>query len=412
MFVCFIGFQSIEAKNTIEIDTARFTKYKGIVIDSKTKKPLEFATLTINTTNISTITNTQGKFSLKVPKIYTDKSITVSYLGYTSQIIKLKDLDNKKNTIRLETHIEQLSEVNISIKDAESLLKKVLKSKNDNYFGSPTTMTAFYRETIKKRNTYVSLTEAVVEINKHPYTSGRNDFVKLYKSRKSTNYKKLDTLTLKLRGGPFSTLRLDVMKNPTLLFTDNAFENYNFYFQKSTKIDNKPIYVLRFEQKKKVKDPLFYGKLYIDANTYALTNAEFSLNLKDQKKAAPFFILKKPKKAEVLPIKADYRVDYRVKNGKWYYGYSRIDLGFKIDWDKRWFNSVYYSSMEMAITDWKINENKDFFKPKNRLKRSVIMSDEASGFSDPDFWGEYNVIEPEKPIENAIKKIQRQLKRL
>ena len=49
-------------------------------------------------------------------------------------------------------------------------------------------------------------------------------------------------------------------------------------------------------------------------------------------------------------------------------------------------------------------------KVKDRLKSSVIMSDEASGFSDPEFWGEYNLIEPEKPIETAIKKIQKQLK--
>ena len=40
------------------------------------------------------------------------------------------------------------------------------------------------------------------------------------------------------------------------------------------------------------------------------------------------------------------------------------------------------------------------------------MSDEASGFSDPEFWGEYNVIEPEKPIESAIKKIQKQLEKI
>jgi hypothetical protein len=40
------------------------------------------------------------------------------------------------------------------------------------------------------------------------------------------------------------------------------------------------------------------------------------------------------------------------------------------------------------------------------------MMDKASGFSDPDFWGAYNVIEPEKSIEFAIKKIKKQLKKL
>jgi hypothetical protein len=35
--------------------------------------------------------------------------------------------------------------------------------------------------------------------------------------------------------------------------------------------------------------------------------------------------------------------------------------------------------------------------------------EEVSGFADPEFWGEYNVIEPEKPIEQAIRKIQRKM---
>jgi hypothetical protein len=37
------------------------------------------------------------------------------------------------------------------------------------------------------------------------------------------------------------------------------------------------------------------------------------------------------------------------------------------------------------------------------------MEDAVEGFNDPDFWGDYNVIEPEQPIENAIKRIQRNL---
>jgi hypothetical protein len=48
---------------------------------------------------------------------------------------------------------------------------------------------------------------------------------------------------------------------------------------------------------------------------------------------------------------------------------------------------------------------------KARLRPNVIISDEASGFADPDFWGEFNVIEPEKSIETAIKKIQKQLEK-
>ena len=67
----------------------------------------------------------------------------------------------------------------------------------------------------------------------------------------------------------------------------------------------------------------------------------------------------------------------------------------------------------MAITDWKIAPNN--YKPvksKERLRPSVIINDAVSGFSDPNFWGQYNLIEPEKSIESAIRKIEKRLKRI
>ncbi|WP_372745492.1 carboxypeptidase-like regulatory domain-containing protein [Lutibacter sp.] len=396
---------------TVAQDTIGFKQYSGTVIDGKSKKELEFATVTVNGTNISTITNTQGAFSIKVPKTITDPKITVSYLGYTSQVTDLKFLNEENNAIKLETYIEELSEIEIAVKDAKSLVVEMLKRREQNYFSNQTTMTGFYRETIKKRRSYVSLSEAVVEIYKQPYTNSKNDILKLFKARKSTDYNKLDTITLKLQGGPFSTLYMDIIKNPDMFFTEDGVNSYDFNFETSTKIDNKPVYVVSFSPKKHVEEPLFIGKFYIDAKSIALKSASFQLDLSNTEKAARLFIVKKPNRADVIPTEATYHVDYREKNGEWFYGYSRIQLGFKIDYDKRLFNSVYYLTMEMAITDWEKNNESMSLKYRDRLKSTAILTDEASGFSDPEFWGEYNVIEPEKPIESAIKKIQKQLEK-
>jgi len=404
-------FQNTISANTIVKDTIGFKEYQGIVIDSKTKKELEFAAITVNGTNISTITNTQGAFSIKIPKNLLTNKVTVSYLGYTSQVLDLKYLNQENNIIKLETYIEELSEVKIEVKDAKSLVLEMMRRRGNNYFSDQTTMTGFYRETIKKRRSYVSLSEAVVEIHKQSYSNSKNDILKLYKARKSTDYDKLDTITLKLQGGPFSTLYMDIIKNPNLFFSEEGTDNYDFHFDTATKIDNKPVYVVSFAPKPHIEEPLYFGKLYIESKSLALKSASFQLNLEDVEKAARLFVIKKPNRADVIPIEASYHVDYREKDGKWFYGYSRIQLGFKIDYDKRLFNSVYHLTMEMAITDWEKNEENLSVKFKDRLRSTAILSDEASGFSDPEFWGEFNVIEPEKPIESAIKKIQKQLKK-
>lgn len=393
-------------------DTTKFVVYKGKVINSDSKKPLTLATLLINNTNISTVTNNQGKYQLKVPEKFINNKVTVLYLGYNSEIINLNDLKKNNAIIKLKTYTEVLSEVKIYTKDASSLVAEVLKNKGDNYTNFLSNMIAFYRETIKRRRTYVSLSEAIVGINKQPYTYRRNDILKLYKSRKSVNYSKLDTIAFKLKGGPFGNLYFDIIKNQNSFFDIDIFNNYNFTFDTPTIIDTKPVYVVNFKQKPLIQSPLYYGTLYIDANSLALISAKFHLNLEDKVKASRLFIVKKPKNARVTVVETSYQVNYREKNGRWYFGYSRIEIGFKINWDRKLFNTIYRVTSELAITDWHKNVTNKLIKPKERLRPSVIMIDKASGFNNPNFWGAYNVIEPEKSIESAIKKIKKQLKKI
>lgn len=413
LFTWVLGTERAEAFFQQEEQTEEnFNLYKGKVIDSESKKPLVFASLMVEKTNISTITNTEGEFSLKMPEDVREADIVISFLGYKTKTIPLSQLKNNKNRILMEVSVTELPEINISIpKDAESLVRETLKKKGQNYFDDPTLMTAFYRETIKKRRKNVSLSEAVVNIYKTPYTSPKQDGVKLYKARKSTDYSKLDTVALKLQGGPFNALFVDIMKYPEYIFSEASINNYNFTFDRSTRVNDRLIYVVNFSQKESIPDPLYQGKLYIDAEHKILTSAIYSLNITDKELASKLFVRKKPRNAKVWPNQVAYRVDYREKNGKWYYGYSNVLLEFKIDWDRRLFNSVYTMTCEMAVTDWKKNMAADYPKPSDRIKSSIILSDEAVGFADPDFWGEYNIIEPEKSIESAIKKIQRQLRR-
>ncbi len=389
-----------------------FNQYKGEVLDAENKKPLVFASISIQDSNISTISNSEGEFSLKVPKTETEGNVIISFLGYKTIIMPLAQLKEDNNSILMEVSVVQLSEVNLAVpKDAKALVREMLRRKGDNYLEDPTLMTAFYRETIKRRKKNVSLSEAVVNIYKTSYSSDRKDAVQLYKARKSTDYTKLDTVALKLQGGPFNALFVDIMKYPEYIFTDESIEDYTFSFDRSTMVNDRLLYVVDFRQRANVNEPLYVGKLYIDATKKVLTSAIYNMNITDRDEAARLFVRKKPAKASVWPTEVAYRVDYREKDGRWYYGYSNVLLEFKINWDDKLFNSVYSLSCEMAVTDWEKNLEGTLPKSKDRVRSSMILNDEAIGFADPDFWGEFNIIEPEKSIESAIKKIQRQLKR-
>ena len=417
-FICIITLSftnNVCASNSnddIKESVQDFHEYKGKVIDTNNKKPLIYADVTVLTTNISTVTNKEGEFSLKVPTKFSNASIAITFLGYKTLEVSLNSLKGNDNILKLTPTVTQLEQININApKDAISLVKAALNKQSNSYIGDQTTMTAFYRETIKKRQKNASLAEAVVKIFKQPYSNNKRDGIELIKSRKSTNYSKLDTLALKLRGGPFSTLYSDLVKYPEYIFTEDTFPYYNFSFDQSNEINGHPVFVINFQQQHNVVTPLYSGKLYIDAKTSALVSAIYNLNVENKDETIKLFLRKKPPRVKVEPLKASYRVDYKTKDDKWFYSYSNIQLAFKVKWRKRLFGSTYTLNMEMAVTDWEADNTAQINK-ENRIKPSIILSDEASGFSDPEFWGDYNIIEPEKSIESAIKKIKKQLSKI
>jgi len=409
-----VSINSINATTFLQEQeqTTEYLQFSGTVV-SQSGESLVFATLSVNNTNISTITNSDGEFTLKIPKELTDVKITVSFIGYFKKVVSISEFKKEDTRIVLEASSVELSEVNLVLpKDAKSLVLTSFRKKGENNLNKPALMTAFYRETIKKRKKNVSLAEAIVSVYKQPYTSMRRDHIKLLKARKSTDYSKLDTLALKLQGGPFNALYIDLMKYPEYMFSDDVIDLYTFSYGQSTTINEKPVFVVTFKQRKDVKTPLYYGKLFISAETFALTSAIYNLNVENKVLSSKLFVKKKPSDVFVYPTQAAYRVDYRVKNGKWYYGYSNVQLTFKINRKRKLFNTIYSLTSEMAVTDWKLITDKEGVKPKDRMRPSIIISDKASGFSDPEFWGAYNVIEPEKSIEAAINKIKRQLNKL
>ena len=409
LFLFLLFSFSLTAQNS----SSSFREIKGEVVDSRTGKALVLANVSIENTNISTVTNGEGEFLLKIPGGTTDGLVTFSFLGYANKTVLLAMLKPEKNKIELEIAVTELAEVNVNApRDARQLVRRVFAQKEDNYLDKATVMTAFYRETIKKRRRNVSLSEAVVNVYKSSYDNYKRDAVQLFKSRKSTDYSRLDTVALKLQGGPFNTLYVDVMKYPEYLFANGLIDNYFFRFTQSTRINDRLVYVVKFDQYPDITDPYYTGTLYIDAQREVLISANYQLNIEGrEKEAAQLFVRRKPVKVDVWPISVNYRVDYREKEGKWYYGYSNVNLSFKVDWADRLFNSIYTLSAEMAITDWRDNVDGELPRVRERIKKSIILGDEASGFSDPNFWGEYNIIEPEKSIESAIRKIQRQLRR-
>jgi hypothetical protein len=387
-----------------------FVTVNGILEDAKSGEKISHATITIPNTGIGTVSNSDGEFILKVDSSLHAEYFEVSHLSYATAKFKISESVGKEQTFYLEIQPVQLKEIPVVPKDARSMVEKALKNINKNYSEVPEMMTGFYRESIQQRRDYLSVSEAVIDIYKAPYTSGQGDQVKIYKGRRSSNVKKADTLMVRLQGGPNVLMMLDIVKNTDLSIALDNLDNYQFEFGPTVNIDDKQNWVITFSPKIVTEDPLYNGKLYISQDNMAITRAEFSLDLSDGDKASQAFVQKKPIGLIFMPTATSYLVTYKEQDAKYYLNYVRIDLKFRCDWKRRLFKNSYTLMSEIAITDRR-KDNVARFANQEVFRSNMILAEKVQDFTDVDFWGENNIIEPEKSIENAIKKLSKNMKK-
>ena len=383
----------------------------GVIKDSKTKQKVIFASISVPGTNIGTVSNSDGEFTLKVQKSLSVTEFEISHLGYINKKFTIAESSNGEQTFNVDPFSVELKELIVKPVDPRSIVLRAISSIGDNYSTIPNMLTGFYRETIKQRRDYVSISEAIIDIYKSPYASNfDNDRVRLFKGRKSTNVKKVDTLTVKLIGGPNISLMLDIVKNPEVLLSRENLDFYNYELLNVVNIDGKMNYEIGFTPIMDLDYPLYYGKYYIEKETLAITMAQFSLDLKDEEKAAQSFVKKKPLGLKFVPTSTSYLVTYKEQDGKYYINYVRNEVKFSCSWKKRIFKTSYTVMSEMAVTERK-TENVEKFAAKESFKQYTVLADKVQDYFDENYWGEYNTIVPDENIQSAINKFNKRLKK-
>jgi hypothetical protein len=390
-------------------DTA-FKVFTGKVIDHTTRKPVIFANVYLIGSSLGTVTNAEGEFVIKVPVTELNRKLGISNLGYKNLILNLSDLKDKENTIRLELAATALEQVVIRSEDPIELLRMAHRRIGENYNMDPEMQVGFYRETVKQNKSYVAVAEAVLDVYKSPYSSIMDyDRVRIFKGRKSEDVKKMDTLMFKLQGGPRTSFLLDVVKNPGEILSEEYFDMYNFKFSGFASIDGRDNYVIEFDQRPEVEFALYKGTVYLDTKNMAIARIDFSFSDKALTIADNELVRKKPMDLKIDVLGADYSINYRVLDEKWYLNHVRSELIFKCIWKKNRFNATYTTALEMAVTDRTTNDISKA-KYKEQTKMSDIFADKVNAYKDENFWGEYNYIKPEESIESVINKLNKKLR--
>ncbi|GHU09765.1 hypothetical protein FACS189431_8310 [Alphaproteobacteria bacterium] len=404
--VILLGFAALAEAQTE--DEGDFFTVSGVVKDEKNKRKLEYVNISVPGTNVGTVTNEDGEFSIKIKKSAFAKTVEVSHLGYLNEIIALKGEDILGYNVLLTPSTNLLNEVIVRAGDPRYIVEEAISKIPKNYSPVNNMLTGFYRETAQKGRRYINISEAVIDIYKTSYNQDVNrDRVQIFKGRSLLSQRRSDTLVVKLLGGPNLSVYIDIVKNPDILLDKETLPYYAFKLEESTMINSRPQYVISFSPQAILPYALYYGKLYIDKERLSFTRAEFNLDMDDRNKATEAILKKKPFGLIFRPLEVSFLVTYKERDNLTYLSYIRNEVRFRCDWKKKLFATNYTITSEMVVTDSK-EEDVSGIPYRDSFKSSQSLSDRVSDFYDDDFWGAYNIIEPTESLESAVNRLKKQ----
>ncbi len=382
---------------------------RGKVADQKTREPLSYASIGIQRKARGTITNNDGDFVLKLPRECIEDTLMISYVGYSSRLVTVRSMVENSMVITLEQSFISIPEIIIKAQEPVIIIRKALARISENYGTNPAILTGFYREGIFRREMPQIYSEAVIQVYKSAYTRAlQNDQIKVLQSRKVENIDMRDTLAVRLRAGLNSILALDGVKN-VFDFTDpSQMSNYIYHIRDMVYIDGEKAYVISFEQKPEIREPLYKGDIYINSEDYGIIMTEFEISPELIHLTKQSYISKLPPGYSIKPLSVHYRVRYRKVNERYFLSHVRGDLVFAARHRRSLFNSRFKVFLEVAYTDYTTEDVKRFDRDETVPPYSIFTLT-INGY-DSEFWKDFNFLKPEDEISDEMDELKARMK--
>lgn len=396
-----INFNTVYGQNTAKIE--------GVVVDEN-NITLPYVSIKIGT-QTSTMTNSEGSFSVKISDAQFKDSLSISYIGYKNLKVPVLNLQTGLR-VKLVRDVVNLKEIIIRPVTAESIVANAMKNIPQNYPTRPFEMTGFYREIGRVDSNYLSFAEASLNVLNQGYADkDKKDLVVINKER---SLKKVGDIEVNnpfhaaVKGVPYIVLENDIVKHPGAIFGDDYLSKYNYQIASSTIVNGEEAYVIKFDQKDGIKKALYKGTVVIIMNSYAMVSIDFALSPKGKLYAqsdVPF--LQRPIMGllgySIQKVNEELSEKYMKINDKWYPYFYKIETIHRVKAKKQRIDGSLYISAELFIS--KINE-----QPKNNYGKDKIMPDNyvfnklTDTYSD-DYWEGFNFIKPTSSLKVIAEKL-------
>ncbi len=391
--VCFSFFCQAFSQQVISVS--------GIILDSKTKLPLEYASISILGKPVGTISNSVGDFIFHFSNTYLNDTLIISTLGYKPYKKMVADyLKNPTDNFRLVPSEYKLAEFIVTSLTADEIVRKAIKNISKNYPKKTYLLKGFYRHYRNEDTLCVNLIESALILKDigftAPYKVRKNDtqaeYLKRYRNapvreniyiekyRRSFNSQSFYKEFLFNNNMIIETLRNNRVKYRNFEL-DPAINSY--FFDGQIMADDKTIYIIKTAKNGG-------AKIYIDAESYAIVKLEnyapwtgrylFQHKVKNYSKA-----IERERSMRIT-------LEFQEYNNKMYLKYL----------DYSWSYEIYSEEKKKVVVVFDINNllviNEVIEKPsKSDLANTKLMNkrrrlEDFSYEYDESFWTTYNLV--------------------
>ena len=283
--------------------------------------------------------------------------------------------------------------------DPLTILREAIYKINENCPDQPELFECFYRETAQKRQRFIYVSEAVTKMYKTSFKSlfGR-DRTQVVKSRLLTSPRRSDTLAIKVIGGPTQAVDLDVVKRRAIILDESELDDYILEMLEPAMIDDRRQIVIKFTPTLVSDYAQQHGVAYIDQETLAFTRIELALDMSDPDKATRVMLVKKPADIRFKPKEMTLLLNYTREGDKSRLSYVRTVFRFNCDARRRIWNTEFTAIAEMVVTNRYVGVDAQPIERAESFRSSDALADKTQVYSDPDFWKDYNIIEPTESL--------------
>ncbi len=398
-----VSTTQINSKDVQNIYTIR-----GFIGDKKSR-PLSYVNIYFKDISLGTVTNDEGLFELNVPDYLTDDTLIISMLGYKKEIIPLHDNIHQEVNLNLEKEYIEIQEVVIRPEEPLEIIQQVRKNIPENYDISVSNMTGFFRESTRQDTEYIALTEALISVYKTPYNSYKTDVIRLEKARKGVNVEKTELVNYIVQGSLYNHLQLDIIKYGVTFIDPEFFEFYEYKLKDKIYLDDRPVYIISFDQKEGVEYPCYKGELYIDMESMAVVKSIFTISPKGIRYANKLFIKRNSTQFKAKIQYASYEVNYRYYEDCWNLTGTKAEFCTKLRERKRRLSkgikSEFVTISELVITE-KNTTNIEKIKRNEGTSSTDVLIEQIAD-TDSDYWGNNNIILPEEPLLETINRFRK-----